>query len=234
MELEVEIPPGSYPGSDLVVSTLDNRELIVTIPDGKGPGDMLLVTVPITEFHDGSCTPTGSIGALQSSQVPSCSKVEVTIPDGCFTGMEFTVELNGLCFGVVVPEGCGPGVLLQVDVPQENPTPTSPTYSQQPEILPPMSPTNMPIGTPQALADAAAHARLQSLQLSDSSEDERGPKFAVGAGVEVKQTDGNWSMATVTSYNEAGRNYNVKVADGPIQCYVKESNLRIPRAFLLK
>ena len=43
--------------------------------------------------------------------------LEVQVPDGLSAGDSFEVHYNGLSFPVVVPEGCGGGTLLTVDVP---------------------------------------------------------------------------------------------------------------------
>ena len=45
--------------------------------------------------------------------------VEVAVPDGCYTGDVFTVTSGEQQLDVTVPEGCGPGMLLAVELPDE-------------------------------------------------------------------------------------------------------------------
>ena len=69
-------------------------------------------------------------------------------------------------------------------------------------------------------------------ELSDSSDDE-GPRFNVGAAVEVLRNDGHWNLATVTAFEGGGNTYSVELADGRCKHFVEEDDLRIPRFMLL-
>ena len=59
---------------------------------------------------------------------PPPQQVEIIVPDGCWPGMEFTVEFEGRSFNIVVPDGCEPGMALNVEVPagEEEPPPPPP------------------------------------------------------------------------------------------------------------
>ena len=48
------------------------------------------------------------------------SVVAVVVPDGCFDGDFFTVEFDGRQFTIGVPQGCGPGDEIEVEVPPED------------------------------------------------------------------------------------------------------------------
>ena len=78
--------------------------------------------------------------------------------------------------------------------------------------------------------------RVQPAELSDDSDsddDAATAKFGVGSPVEVLRNDGNWTLATVTDYDELGGTYTVTLADGRCKYFVEESELRIPRFLLL-
>ena len=93
MELDVVVPPGCLPGSEVIVEA-DGTPFYVTIPPDIGEGDIFTVIV----------------GAPQN-------EVQVTVPAGCASGASFLVAIAGTEFEVVVPEGCGPGSELTVQVP---------------------------------------------------------------------------------------------------------------------
>ena len=125
-QLEVTVPEGAIPGSELMVQLADGRELNIAIPDGACSGQTLLVDVP----------------TLQQDLPPT---VEVTIPDGYFAGMDLTVDFDGRCFSILLPDGCEPGMVLQVSVPGEEEPPPTTGHEQSP--LPADSP-QAPDATP--------------------------------------------------------------------------------------
>lgn len=79
-------------------------EFTLCVPDGVSAGDTIDVDLPM------------DAGGTHEDVPPSpCT---VIVPDGCYPGDEFTVELDGRTFNVGVPEGCGPGDAIVVDPPQ--------------------------------------------------------------------------------------------------------------------
>ena len=96
------------------------EEFTLTVPPGVQGGDAIDVDLPVDEHFD-----TGRTAA--HDEVPA-SPATVIIPDGCFSGDEFTVNLGGGQFCVGVPEGCGPGDSIVIDLPppeEEEPLPTT-------------------------------------------------------------------------------------------------------------
>lgn len=139
--MQIQVPDGVYQGDPMSVSA-GNQEFTITVPDGVGPGDMLEVDLPVEEEGAGS------------SEAPP-SSVEVVIPDGCFPGMEFTVQFDGREFNIAVPDGCEPGMALNVEVPAEEPAP--------PARPPPPPPARTPwelVGRRAALCGLIAKAIL--------------------------------------------------------------------------
>ena len=55
----------------------------------------------------------------------------------------------------------------------------------------------------------------------------------MGQPVEVLRNDGNWTLATITDYDEHGMTYSVALVDGRCKYFVEEDDLRIPRFLLL-
>ena len=51
--------------------------------------------------------------------------------------------------------------------------------------------------------------------------------------MEVTRTDGGWTLAKVTDYEDGGMTYTVQLTDGRLKYFVEESELRIPRFLLL-
>ena len=116
MLLTVVVPDGLLPGDSFVVTAEDGREFSVVVPDG------VMGNVAIEVEVDNDPAP------------PMNTTIEVNIPGGLFVGDEFIVEYGGQEFNVAVPDGCGPGDVIQVDVPPaELPPPEA-----APRELPPL------------------------------------------------------------------------------------------------
>jgi hypothetical protein len=121
----VTVPDGVYAGNEFMLE-FDGQQLTVTCPDGCGPGDAINLEVPA---GDGG----GGDGAPQM--------VEITVPEGCFAGMEFTVEFEGRQFNITTPDGCGPGDAIQIEVPPaDDTTGGPPPPPAPPPPLPPPPP----------------------------------------------------------------------------------------------
>ena len=80
------IQPGVYEGSEFMIE-YEGQTLSVTCPDGCGPGDAIDLEIP--------AAPGGGDGS--SGEAPPM-QVEVVVPDGCYPGMEFTVDFDGRTF----------------------------------------------------------------------------------------------------------------------------------------
>jgi len=120
-DVEVEIPDGCYPGDLFTVCTADGQELDVEVPLDCEPGMLLTVALPLVQ-------PAGEQNV-----------VEVVVPDGCFAGMEFTVEFNGQTFNVTVPDGCIPGDPIVVEVPTAEESDEPPPPPPPPQPPPPIA-----------------------------------------------------------------------------------------------
>ena len=107
--VSVTVPDGVYEGNEFVLE-YEGQQLTVTCPGGCGPGSDIDLEVPVGK-GSGSGDPTGS----PTSVLPNL--VDVTVPDGCFEGMEFTVEYDGQSFNIVVPAGVNPGEAITIEVP---------------------------------------------------------------------------------------------------------------------
>jgi len=233
----VVIPPGCYPGSEIIVDVVGEQELAVTVPEGCAPGEVLIVAVPAA--GKGDELETG--GTL----------VDAIVPDNCAGGEEIIVDVGGRELTVVVPLGLKAGDLMEVVVPPAPPSPAgappSPAPDRQqhaPDSPAPATPSSLPQPAPPAKppapsalrAAAPAPERVLPAELSDSSDDDEGErcaKFAVGQPVEVLRSDGPWTVATVTEYDEHGCTYTVQIVDGRCKYFVEEHDLRIPRFLLL-
>ena len=49
--------------------------------------------------------------------LPATTTVMVTVPDGVYENQEFVIEYEGQQLTVCCPEGCGPGVDINLEVP---------------------------------------------------------------------------------------------------------------------
>lgn len=206
LEVEVEVPAGCFPGTEILV-THGEQSVTVVIPEGMQPGEMMMLSLPPS-----------------SHLLDAPPAVEVNVPDGCWVGDTFNVDYNGRSWSVVVPDGCGPGSLLLVDVPNDEETSSPQSTECPPSPSPP----------PAAKTD---DSHVLPPELSDTSDEEMEQvataKFAIGAPVEVLRTDGGWTLATVTHFDDGGFTYTVRLTDGREKYFVEEEDLRIPRFLLL-
>ena len=111
----VTVPDGVYEGQEFILE-YEGQQLAVCCPDGCGPGSDINLEVPVA---------TGAPGGDHAAP----QLVDVVVPDGCYAGMEFTVDFDGQSFNITVPEGLNPGEMLTVEVPaagNSNPPPASP------------------------------------------------------------------------------------------------------------
>lgn len=143
-DIEVVIPDDVVPGDTFLVVLDDGRELEVGVPEGCGPGSVILIG---TGEQDASPAvladeepPVASLGAppptstqpptpaepaaAEPAQAPTKQESEsieigVTVPVGSKAGDTFNAEWNGRPFEVVVPIGSGAGSLITVQVPLE-------------------------------------------------------------------------------------------------------------------
>ena len=217
--VEVLIPPGCHAGSELVVNAGGDQEVLVTIPEGFGPGELLLVDL----------SPVGG-GHAAASGFEEELVVNVVVPDGAEGGSEIIVDVgDGRELAVVVPQGLQPGDTMEVVVPAA--AALSPSPPPHAEPLPP----ELPPEPPPPPDEVREPQRVQAAELSDSDEDdpEQGAKFGVGQPVEVLRNDGEWSLATVVDYEDGGMTYTISLVDGRHKYFVEETDLRIPRFLLL-
>ena len=227
----VNVPDGVYAGNEFVLE-YEGQQLSVVCPEGCGPGDEINLEIPAAS------------GGAGSGDAPPPSTVEVTIPDGCFPGMEFTVDFNGRTFNIAVPDGCEPGQPLQVEVPPEDPPPEQPSSSsaheqQRPPPPPPPPPPPQPKpdankygnlhippfrGGPNATANPNSVAGKNADWQPAGSLFAMGPSegfgreagdFHIGQLVQVSRSDGSWTYGKIMDYDPTADTYSVMTRAGP-------------------
>jgi len=208
--------------------------------------------------------PEPAIGApAPNPSGAATSAFEVVVPDDCAgVGSLFLVEAAGRTFEVEVPEGCGAGSLITVELPtlEDAGGPASP--APEPEasrsILPaadddssdeetpvgnkhplgrersPPTKLTLPVDTPSAPRRRSNNSAAQ--KTSPASRPLHATHEVDGAfaaePVEVLRSDGTWSLATPEDYEDLGCTYTVRLPDGRCKFMVEEADLRIPRCFL--
>ena len=99
----VTAPDGVYAGQEFYL-IFNGMQIPVICPQGCGPGMNINLELDVSGF--------GGVGPNGSPQ----QQVQVTVPDGCFAGMFFTVDFGSGPFNVEVPEGYGPGMTFPVNM----------------------------------------------------------------------------------------------------------------------
>ena len=99
----VTVPDGVYAGQEFYL-IFNGMQIPVICPQGCGPGMNINLELDVSGF--------GGVGPNGSPQ----QQVQVTVPDGCFAGMFFTVDFGSGPFNVEVPEGYGPGMTFPVNM----------------------------------------------------------------------------------------------------------------------
>ena len=203
-------------------------------PEGCGPGDEINLEIPAAS------------GGAGSGDAPPPSTVEVTIPDGCFPGMEFTVDFNGRTFNIAVPDGCEPGQPLQVEVPPEDPPPEQPSSSSAHEQQRPPPPPRrrrrsrgandtatctFARGGPNATANPNSVAGKNADWQPAGSLFAMGPSegfgreagdFHIGQLVQVSRSDGSWTYGKIMDYDPTADTYSVMTRAGPKHCIERD------------
>lgn len=189
----------------------------VEVPNSLGPGDPFFLEACGTTVE--VVVPDGCIGgSLITVDVTLPDKgnnqrVEVTVPEGAMPGDNFLVDVTGQQFEVTVPEDLGPGSILTIELPAPiDPVPDST------DVEPTLRYTEPDLG----LSDEAL--------LETGGRSNRHP---LGHPVEVRRSDGTWSLAVAEDFDYLGYTYTIRLADGRCKYMVEEDDLRIPR-FLLR
>ena len=97
--VSVAVPDGCMPGDSFTVN-FEGQDFVLIVPDGVHFGELIEVELPVN----------GGVGDVT---------IMVVIPDGCYEGMEFTVDFDGRQFNIGVPKGCGAGDEIEVAVPPD-------------------------------------------------------------------------------------------------------------------
>ena len=106
VKLLVIVPPDLMPGDTFMVVS-EGRDFAVTVPEGVAGNVAIEVDLAL-----------GPTAGSSSSDGPATERVEVTIPDGVHAGEPFTVAATwGGLFEVIVPDGLGPGDLIEIELP---------------------------------------------------------------------------------------------------------------------
>ncbi|CAE7587645.1 HET-E1 [Symbiodinium sp. CCMP2456] len=133
--IEIFIPPDCYAG-DVFVVEVDDVEFEMVVPEGCTPGEVIYMDV-----REGAGYPAKELSSKQKSSSRPASAVkkkilqelakeqlareaaaaaaailEITIPDDCYPGDVFVIEVNGLDIELVVPNECQPGEVIYMDL----------------------------------------------------------------------------------------------------------------------
>lgn len=98
--------------------------LTVTVPDGLGPGDSMLVAAPDGQEFS-LCVPDGCFGGssidvelpVAEQPSPATTLVSLTVPDGLCAGMEMNVDWGGVAYTIAVPDGSVAGDEITIELP---------------------------------------------------------------------------------------------------------------------
>ncbi|CAE7222968.1 unnamed protein product, partial [Symbiodinium necroappetens] len=133
--IEIFIPPDCYAG-DVFIVEVDDVEFEMVVPEGCTPGEVIYMDV-----REGAGYPANELSSKQKSSSRPASAVkkkilqelakeqlareaaaaaaavlEITIPDDCYPGDVFVIEVNGVDIELVVPNECQPGEVIYMDL----------------------------------------------------------------------------------------------------------------------
>jgi len=164
--IQVAIPDGVGPGEAFLVE-FNGTQFDITVPDGCEPGMLIEVEVP------GGADEPPAEPTAEASGDPAPQLIEVAIPDGVGPGEAFLVEFDGTQFNITVPDGCEPGMLIQVEVPVIAPEPTATAATDPPAADPPMEQemSNLKVSDADAsTTSTSSHGRPASKSEGSSSQ----------------------------------------------------------------
>lgn len=208
MLLTVAVPEGLGPGDTMLVTAPNGQEFELCVPEGCFAGASMEVDLPV----DATTPPTDEAfsGRSRSSSVT----VEVVVPDGCFEGTEFPVDWGGQEYNLTVPEGLGPGELLQVELPAlEDEAP-------MPDLA---SGSSADGETDDAISRQAQELSLEPSHFSGLCAIPSGGEYFVGQELEVMRSNGGWSEARLIDYDDRGDTYTVELLEGGALKYLVET-----------
>ena len=105
MLVEVNVPDHVNAGEAFLIS-YDGQDVYVTCPPDCLAGDLVSFEIDVPASNEPA-----------SDEL--VDQVEVTIPDGCYPGQQFSVNFEGETFNIDVPEGSAPGERVLVALPRE-------------------------------------------------------------------------------------------------------------------
>lgn len=196
--IEVCVPEGVIAGDEFLID-YQGQQITATCPKGCMSGDFISLHV------DGPEVP------------PQAAAVDVTVPEGCFPGMDFVVAYEHREYVISVPDFAAPGDLVTVDLPIE--APESPDTSAAPESPGTAGPRD---------SGFAATDPLPAPPLGDDVFAEPG-MLVVIQGLRSKP-ELNGERATLVEWDAIKGRWKVSVGGGsdevPIVLGVKPDNLR--------
>mmetsp|Transcript_62540 Transcript_62540/g.116273 ORF Transcript_62540/g.116273 Transcript_62540/m.116273 type:complete len:452 (-) Transcript_62540:148-1503(-) len=135
--LQVTVPEGAVPGTELIAVAPDGRNIKVVVPQGAAPGTLLKVivpttaTAPVSQSASSSATAAATAAAAAAAGASASSAVadaaagpvrqqsgevlQLQVPAGASPGMSIGVELpGGRRVQMTVPEGFAAGDEIQM------------------------------------------------------------------------------------------------------------------------
>ena len=195
MLLQVCVPDGLQSG-DTFTCEAEGQAFEISVPEGCCGGQVLEVDLPVVQE-------TLSTPEVQESS-PGMTLVEIVVPDGCYPGMEFSVQWGENEFTLAVPEGCEPGQPISVELPViEDPPSGRPRSRRSSDTLELQGAFEEQLALQQqhalqqrleSLSETPAQAQLESRSKLIALPS--GGKYFTGQVLEVMRSDGSWSKVS--------------------------------------
>ncbi|CAJ1424300.1 unnamed protein product [Effrenium voratum] len=137
--IEILIPPDCYPGDTFVVE-VDDMEFQMAVPDGCCPGETIYMDLregggytanSLSSKQKSNSRPPSAVRKLVKEELVATEEkdetitaspsvpaeiLEITIPEDCYPGDPFIIEVNDVELELTVPAGCQPGEVIYMDL----------------------------------------------------------------------------------------------------------------------
>ena len=107
----VKVPPGVQKGMKFLTGT-SAGPMVVTCPSGVCQGSKLKIPIPDKNVEYEKVT---------QNKINQKGNTKAKVPPGIYPGMSFVVDTPNGLLDVLVPPGCGPGSMLEIQIPDTKP-----------------------------------------------------------------------------------------------------------------